>query len=443
MTQPLAYQTRKAGFSEPQGPLSILLRVAGPFAWGGAALFLVALGALVLGLLLPSLAAAGATWAFIVLLLLGALLGARTMRAVRRSRGLMVLAWVDAAVRLNLPLNVFLLAAAEGERGAVKKRLQRVALDIGSGIPVGTVLARQVREIPPRATSRITVAENVGQLSPTLRRIMEQEGFGSSARAKGSALFRGLYPVIVLFTGVFVITFVMILIVPKFREIFKDFQVSVPPLTEYLIDISDFVANGGLLWLIAPLLALLLFYVLARALREAFTPWWPRTTPRWMTDTLVWFTPVVRTLARDRALADACAFLGDALRAGMPLPQALGDAGQIDMNRHFRARLSRWRELSLAGISPPQAARAAGLPSVLSGFMEVGAHHAGLAEAFDFLARYYRTRHARLIALLTDGSEPLITLLMALLVGTIAYALFQPIVTLINATMQPQWGNVL
>jgi type II secretory pathway component PulF len=444
MTQAISYEPRKAGVSDPQGPLLILLRVAGPFAWGGAALFLLVVGIFTLALLLPGVAAAGATWAWLALLLMTSLLGARTMRAVRRSRGMLVLAWVDAAVRLNLPLHAFLIAAAQGERGRVKKRLERVAVDISTGVPLGTVLARQVREIPDRATSRLAAAEKVGQLAPTLRRIVEQEGFGSTARSKGSALFRGLYPAIVLLTGLYVAGFLLIFIVPKFREIFRDFNVSLPPMTERLLTVSNFVANGPIASLLAPLLLLLmLLYVLGRALREFFTPWWPRTTPRWALDTLVWCTPFLRTLARDRALADVCAYLGDALRAGLPLPLALGDAGQIQMNRHVQQKLAKWRDLSLAGIAPAPAARAAGFPSVLTGFMDAGVHNAGLPEAFDFLSRYYRARHARLVAVLTDASEPLITLLIALLVGAVAYSLFQPIVTLINAVMEPQWSNVL
>ena len=45
--------------------------------------------------------------------------------------------------------------------------------------------------------------------------------------------------------------------VPKFREIFKDFKTTLPALTMWLIDFSDFVANGfG--WIVLLLLPLFL-----------------------------------------------------------------------------------------------------------------------------------------------------------------------------------------
>jgi type IV pilus assembly protein PilC len=439
MSHLLTYQPRIAAQAAgPDGPLRLILRVAGPFAWGFAALFVIALGGFVVGLLFNVVLGVVAAWLWILFLLIAALVTVRTLRNVRKTRGALLLAWLDAAVRLNLPLHNFLLAAAAGETGRLKKRLQRLALDLSSGVSVGQILARQVPEVPPRLAAQIAAAERIGQLAPTLHRLTERPRLQPSAPRKASHLFRGLYPVVVLLTTCYLVTFFMIFVVPKFREIFKDFGVPLPTITQYVLAISDWIANEYGWLLILPLL-FAFFALLARALREIFTPWWPRTTPAWLVEAFAWYVPLASRLARSRGYADLCQFLADALRAGLPFHHALSDASQVATNRFFAQDILDWRAATLAGQSPGTAARHAGMPRLLAGFLDAGT--GDTPEAFAFLARYYRARHTRFAALLSDALEPAVTLLVALLVGLVAFSLFKPLVVLIDAVMQPEWGT--
>ncbi|HVX83306.1 MAG TPA: type II secretion system F family protein [Phycisphaerae bacterium] len=435
MSEPLSYQEVPIGARQPEGRRSLPLRLAGPVVWGVAALVVVAVGTCTSPAIL---------FVWIAMVFISALLWSRALRGMRRARGLLVLAWLEAAVRLNLPLTNFLQAAAAGERGKLRRRLNALAQALATGRPTGDAVAEAVPEIPPRVALQLTMAERMGRLAPALGRITERERFGQSQRGRGTVLLRGMYPAVMLLVGSGVVLFLMGYVLPKFNEIFKDFHAPMPPLTAWFFKAAEFFYRDavlGPLLVVLPLLALLA--VVGRAMREIAAPWWPRTTPRRLTDAVAWRVPVVRRLARDRALADVCESLGEAVRAGMPFPQALGEAAALDMNLSFRRKVVRWRDAALAGKEPAAAARSAGMPAVLAGFLDPGQRQADLPDTLEFLARYFRVRHARLMALIADASEPFITLLIGLLVGLVMLAVFQPIVSLIDAVEAPAWRGVL
>jgi type II secretory pathway component PulF len=435
MSEPLSYQEVPIGARQPEGRRSLPLRLAGPVVWGVAALLVVGVGAC---------ASTAIALAWVALVFVSGLLWARGMRGVRRSRGLVVLAWLEAAVRLNLPLTDFLQAAARGERGKLRRRLSELARALATGRPTGEAVTEAVPEISRRVAMQLTVAERMGRLAPALERITGRERFVQGQRARGSVLMRGIYPAVVLLVGAGAVLFLMAFVVPKFNELFRDFKTPMPPLTMSLFHAWTFLFYDTQLGLVLVILLLMgLLAVVGRSIREIATPWWPRTTPGWMIDAVAWRVPVLRTLARDRALADMCETLGESVRAGMPFPQALGEAAALDMNQSFRKKVLRWRDAALAGKEPAAAARAAGMPAVLAGFLDPGQRQADLPETLEFLARYFRARHARLTALIADASEPFITLLMGVLVALVMLAIFQPIVALINSVETPAWGGVL
>ena len=51
------------------------------------------------------------------------------------------------------------------------------------------------------------------------------------------------YPVLVMFVAFVIVTGLVVFIVPKFIEIFKDFDVEMPMMTQILITVSEFTTS--------------------------------------------------------------------------------------------------------------------------------------------------------------------------------------------------------
>jgi len=123
------------------------------------------------------------------------------------------------------------------------------------------------------------------------------------------------------------------------------------------------------------------------------------------------------------------------LAAGLPLDSALRGAGELSVGRKLRGKLRRWAMGIERGLPTADAARQAEMPRLVVGMAGTG-DVSSAQEVFRFLARYYATRFSRWMQLMRGAAVPAMVFFFALIVGTVALALFQPIVALIDA-VQP------
>ena len=361
----------------------------------------------------------------------------------RRRRGMAILGYLENAMRLNFPLDRYLLAAQESEHGSVRDSLFALRSALSQGLPVGDALQLGAPEVPSDAAGAIKAAERIGQLQPTLTRLIAQEAQENEEAYDGTTPFYRFYVPLMLIAICGTLIFFSIYVAPKFRDIFKDFHATLPPATQWLFDLMrTLFDNDFLLPILFWSLLVIVVAVIARVLQRSFqrlrhiprrTAFLPGLTLR----PLIWYIPIWRGWARDRTMAAIFEFLADALRSGLPLVQAVNASMQLGMPSPLRQKLANWRNAMLAGSSPAEAARSAGLSELLAGFLQSTPRTSAIAapEMFDFLATYYRERVRRLAIFLRAAAEPIIVVLMGILVCQVVLALFTPLAALLNAVI--------
>jgi len=155
---------------------------------------------------------------------------------VRRQRGTMILSYLEQAVRLNLPLPGMLSAARQSEHGVMALRLLKLQTMLETGASVETALRLDAPEVNRRVVSLIGAAERSGQLPQALARVIDEEQ-ESPEQAERSAFGRW-YPLMMTLVLLGIMTTIMIYVVPKFEEIFKDFGLRLPASTRLLMNLS-------------------------------------------------------------------------------------------------------------------------------------------------------------------------------------------------------------
>src|SRR5690606_4254558 len=83
----------------------------------------------------------------VILLLLIASLGAQR---VRKRRAAIVVSYVEQAVRMNYPLAQWLYAAAQAERGVIRRRLLSVLDILNAGVDVADAIEQSLYEATRR-----------------------------------------------------------------------------------------------------------------------------------------------------------------------------------------------------------------------------------------------------------------------------------------------------
>jgi general secretion pathway protein F len=363
-------------------------------------------------------------------------------RAVRKRRAMQVrtiLGYLHHAVRLNLPFDPYLAAAAESERGRVRRGLGNLRDLLAAGDPIHVALARAVPDLPPCSAATLAAAEPVGQFAPALARLVTADRAAPADADTERATYGRFYPLALLLMlsgiSIFYITFV----VPKVREVLADFKTPVPPLTGWILALSSVFADNipiGILALFT--LIFLIFAPMSYYLHRVFLPFWRLPALGSVGEMVRWWVPILRGIERDRGMAITAEFLADATTAGVPLPAAVERTLELPTNPYFRAKLRRWADLLVAGEAPADAARRAGLPGLLAGLIGPGHSQAAgetLPALFAFLARYYRGRFSRTVLLLRAASEPFLVLFFGMLVFCFSAGVILPIVRILNRMM--------
>ncbi len=351
---------------------------------------------------------------------------------LRRSRHVAVVRTLASIVGQNLPLPRSLRAAAQQERGAMRRIYEWMA----ARLEVGDSLASALRSAMPAAPGRVVGAVQAGEAGGTtatvLRDLAEELRLDRPANNAPGTPIPYLLGMMVALPAV--LGFLMVTVIPKFHEIFLDFGVELPPSTRWLIDVSSAQATHIIVpFALIALVGLALQFGIGRhfMVRVPDRYQWPFA----MLDRLIWTIPGLRSLSESRALARQMPVLEAAVTAGHDLPAAARQAARVDANRAARQRLRRWADAIEQGEDASKSAAALGFPAPVRSAL-AGARGQELGAALAYLTLYYRglTFHwERVIAAMLT---PCVVLLWAACVGFIVVSLFMPLVVLIEGVAE-------
>ncbi len=348
------------------------------------------------------------------------------VRTIRRRRAMLILGYVEQAVRMNLPLSPMLDAAAASESGVLAYRLKALSYRLRCGEPLALALR----------VAMIDCGESIGRLRDAMRRIMKEYERDDTQHRDDTGMLR-LYAFNVVLILITVLTAMMVFIVPKFEKIFEDFGTRLPPVTESLIKTSSWMAGNLYPDQMVPGITYLMLFLMA------WVGYWfvQRIGPgRTFTGHLSWRIPGAHQVVRDRGMADLCHALTDAVRAGLPLKTAVEQAGVLEINPVLLSRVHCWLAAMTRGDTPHEAARSARLPNLLVHLLATARGRDDLIDVFQFLARYYSHRVYRSLIVLRNSVVPLTVVLLGIPVAWFALAMFTPLVRLMYQVNTGYWG---
>ncbi len=365
-------------------------------------------------------------------LILAGVVRVATLPSHRQAVEQIVIGQLAAVVRQNLPLATAITLAAQSERGSARAILHRIGLLAGQGLSMSECLRLGYPTLDSLVRSMISAGENAGQLPAALNHV-ETWLLDRGRRGLGPQVVPWEYFLVVVGFLMLVVTGLMVAVVPKFKEIFKDYDTILPGLTVSLINVSEWFVTGTppgwVILLPIPVLIVIHFYTSVRP-RQLPEPAW---TSR-LADHLRWRTPGLGRAEFHRGMAAAMRVFGLGVRAGLPLATAAGLASEIDVNVNLRRHLRRFAELLEGGKPVAESAGQAQLGSVAVTSLAAGQRIGSLAEPLRYVADYHQAVVVRLWTAVRSLAAPLLTLVVGIGVGYVVLALFLPLISLINAT---------
>lgn len=353
----------------------------------------------------------------------------RFLASSRHNLKVTIFSTIGSAMRQNLPLPMALRAADDhGKAGYI---MRKIADGLAQGYPLSEALRRGYPRCPSRALALITMAERVNQV-PLAVKTIEQDLMKDNTRWRRIDPIHPFYPLVVLSIAASILCGLMVVVIPKYTEIFKDFDAKLPPATQMLLDFGDvvFFKYG---W-ITVLVILFVLVGVGVSINLRFRPRRPENLQWWARcgDDFKWHLPPWRWFERQYSMVQTVALLRLCLQGGATVDQAIGNTLGLDVNHYFRQRLQNWHQRVLRGENIAAAAQQSDLGKTLAWAFDHQVQQGDTPDILEQLEVMYRYAYSYRIHLLRFTLWPLGLLGMALMVGFVVYAMFSPLVSLTN-----------
>lgn len=236
-----------------------------------------------------------------------------------------------------------------------------------------------------------------------------------------SAMF---YPIIVLVIAVAIMAFLLVYIVPKFKEIFDDMLQGrpLPALTQFVISFSEVVQNNFFTIALFIVLVIVAYNVAAKT-----------TKGREVVDAIKLRLPLFGDLIKKGSISRFSRTLGTLVTSGVPILQALNITRDTAGNVVLSNAIQKVHDSVKEGESIVAPLEKSGLfPPMVVSMIDVGEETGQLPEMLLKIADVYDDEVDNTVAGLTSLLEPIMIVFLAVIVGTIVIALFLPLIDIIQ-----------
>jgi len=206
--------------------------------------------------------------------------------------------------------------------GRLKNSLLDTCDEIEGGATLSEAMAKSPKCFDRLYVNMIRAGEAGGALEVILRRLSEfmERAMALRRKVKGAMV----YPIVVVSVAVGILTFIMLKIVPQFKKIFDDFGSTLPPMTQFLIDVSNWIANY---WYTIPAIPFGIRLIIKAICLIPYG--------RFGWDLFTLKMPIFGALVEKNIVARSTRTLGTLLSSGVPILEALNITKETSGNMMF------------------------------------------------------------------------------------------------------------
>jgi general secretion pathway protein F/type IV pilus assembly protein PilC len=266
---------------------------------------------------------------------------------------------------------------------------------------------------------------NIAGQSGKMVEVLTNMGNFFSAQNKVKKQVKGamVYPAIIFTVAIAMTSFLIAFVVPKITEIFEDTDQKLPPITQFVLNISDFLTTYYI-HLIIGLVLFILFFKLAYAKIDSFH--------RFL-DGILLKIPVLGTLIQNHELGRFSYILSLMLSSGVAYAQAVklatasfGNYKLIELFTQASVKVLEGNKLSNA----LQLAKGVKLKRNFMQSLALGEESSEVANILDNISHLYAEENEDKLKLLLGLLEPFMMLFIGVVVGVIVSAMLLPIFTM-------------
>ena len=322
----------------------------------------------------------------------------------------------------GVPLVATLRDLAQDEtKQTMQKLIDDIRYRVESGASLKEALSIQYRSFPKLYTAIVGAGESTGKLPACLNELARLLEWQLELKAKITEA--ATYPLILFCVMMGVVTLLVVKMIPTFEPIFKEMRITLPAPTQIVLDISRFVRSSWYIitGIVIGLIAGYKFY---------------NATPKgkYALDSLKLKIPIAGGLLRKIAISRFCHTFSLGLKSGVNILTALEFAAEVVGNTRIQRSIEKARDSVNVGEKLGTSFQISGeFPPLVLRMINVGEQSGSLGETLEKVNQFYDREVPATIRTMFSFFEPAMIVLMGLIVGGIAIALFLPMFKMSDA----------
>ncbi|MCC6406517.1 MAG: type II secretion system F family protein [Planctomycetes bacterium] len=308
----------------------------------------------------------------------------------------------------------------QAETPGMKKTCVKIATELRSGSDLSSAMEQCPRAFSPLYISMVRAGEASGQMDVILARLADY--LESSATLKREIRAAMTYPVISLVLVLGITAFLMLGVVPTFRQVFDGLGAELPSLTKFVLGVSETMKNN---WIA--------IFGGGFGFCAAIWIFMKTEVGGLVGDTLAFKAPVFGPLARKVALARFSRTFATLIRSGVPIMGTLDIVAETAGNRLVTRAVVDSKESVRNGqlLSEPLG-KSKVFPPMVVRMIAIGERTGALEALLEKIAEFYDAQVKAAIKSLTSLIEPILISFMGVIVGGVVLSVFLPILDIVG-----------
>lgn len=344
--------------------------------------------------------------------------GGRSQRRGRVPRSELMLATSQLAIMTRSGVDLadaLLNVAGQCQHPLLKKTLQDVHDEVSGGQTVSGAMRNHMAVFGVTYVSMVASGEASGTLNDVLNRLAEM--LRNEIRFRSTVVSILAYPAVLVVVAMFVITALIMFVLPQFGTIFRDMGKPAPPTTQLLLDVSAWFRGHLMIVGVAVVGAVV---VLVR-LRHS-------ETARLKCDQWMLSAPIIRGASQALLSGRMLRLLGTMLATGVPLLEAIRLCAAAVDNRVFRSLMEELEDEVVNGRGLAQTMIESPYIPPGAAQMAATAERSGrLGEVLQAVGEFYEEEGERKLRQAVKLLEPAIILMMGAVVATVVLSVMLPL----------------
>lgn len=325
---------------------------------------------------------------------------------------------IDGGVELLEALGTI---SNQSQNHKIKNIIESIKLEVERGNSLSVALNKNSNIFDPFIIQMIVVGEISGKLPQVLTELAEY--LKKNYDLRQDLVNSAAVPIFTLVFAFAIIAVIFIYVVPQFQTFFDSLGKKIPPSTQRLIAISNFLRSRKALFAILGLFASSSLIVAALG----------KTKTKKLMDLALLWCPYFNRLIILSSMASFLQTLNLLLKSGIPLIQAVATAKSSVKNFYIQEKISHVIDQLEIGKSFTDSL--AGLSNIykydmLASLVRVGEQASSLDIVLDKAGQFFNSELKRMINSVTSFFQPILLLVIGIIVGILVWIIYLPIINL-------------